>query len=146
MTELTTLWLVWDLSEIQTKKLEYQLNLEKLKNELESSMLMIRIRKWEEMLKQLNEKENELKSKWLELLNKSNIDKFESNWVQVRKKTSIWKLIIDNEDEVPKDYIKTETKTITKINKNEIKNDLKQGVIVPWVHLEQDVTLEIKYL
>jgi len=144
MTELTTLWLVWDLSEIQTKKLEYQLNLEKLKNELESSMLMIRIRKWEEMLKQLNEKENELKSKWLELLNKSNIDKFESNWVQVRKKTSIWKLIIDNEDEVPKDYIKTET--ITKINKNEIKNDLKQGVIVPWVHLEQDVTLEIKYL
>jgi len=146
MNEIIKLWLIWELSRIQTQKLEYKENLIKLKNELEDSMLMARIKKWEAMIKELESKEVELKSKWLEILEKSGIDKFETDWVEVRKKTSVWRLIVDDENLIPEDYKETETITKTKINKKELKEDIKQWVIIEWCHLEQDIELVIKYL
>ena len=88
--------------------------------------------------------ETELKNKWIEILQTAWIDKFESNWTEVRIKTTAWSLKIDDEEKLDDCYKKTVTKTTTSIDKNEIKKDMKEWVIIEWVTLEKKVTLEIK--
>ena len=146
MTEITTTsWLIWTLSWLQSKKLQYKELISKLEIEVEESELVRRLMKWKSMLKALELDEIELKQQWLKILDKANIDKFEANWIEVRKKVWIWSLIIDDADKIDKDYKKEEVKTTIKIDKNAIKKDLKEWVIIDWVHLEQKISLEIKY-
>jgi len=143
MWELTTTsWLIWTLSWLQSKKLEYQALVAKLEAELEQSELVQRINKGKELLRELNLQEIEIKNQWLEILEKAGLDKFEANWIEVRRKESIWRLVIHNEDELS-DY-KKEKITYT-IDKKQIKEDLKEWVIIEWVSIEKNITLEIKY-
>jgi len=146
MTKITTTsWLIWTLSWIQSKKLQYKELISKLEDELLETDLYKRSITWKNLLKELEQEEIELKKQWLEILDKAWIDKFEANWIEVRKKVWIWSLIIDDADKIDNDYKTEETKTTIKINKNEIKKDLKEWVIIQWVHLEQKISLEIKY-
>ena len=146
MTELTSIWLIQNLTDIQSKKIEYENLIMKLEIELEESDLVRRIMKGKEMLKELKLEEIDLKNKWINLLQKSNIKEFTSWSTKVRIKESPWKLIIDDESLIPEQYKEEVTKTTIKIDKKELKEDMKQGEIIEWVHLDQDVTLEIKYL
>ena len=52
------------------------------------------------------------------------------------------KVIIDSQENIPSSYIVTET--VSKVNKNEIKAALKNGIIVPGAHLEETRTLQVK--
>jgi len=140
--------LIGTLSWLQSKKLQYIWLIAQYKEELEKSELVLQIRKWEQMLADLIEEENDLKIQWITILDTAWIDKFEANWVEVRKKVTAWSLIIDDESLIDKEYIKTEVvpeKTVEKIDKNAIKKDMKEWLIIDGVHLEQKVTLEIKY-
>jgi len=146
MKELTTTWLISELSEIQSKKLEYTNLIMKLEIELEESDLVRRIMKWKQLLKELKEKEIETKNNGLKVLESANIEKFESNGVEIRRKVSIWRLVIEDESLIPEHYKEEVIKTTIKIDKKEIKDNLKQWEIIDWVKLEQDITLEVKYL
>jgi len=159
----TTPWLIQELWSIQSQKLTYKALIAKLEIELQESDLMQRINKWKEMLKEVEEKEVEVKNTWIEILKKAWIDSFESNWVKVKIKTLPWKLIIENEKEVIEDYkkwkeesidwdkedifnyIKETTKTTTSFDKKEMKTDMKEWWIIERSHLEQEVKLEIKF-
>ena len=146
MTNITTTsWLIANLSDIASKKIQYQWLIAKYKEELEQSELSQKIKKWEEMLKEINLQEIELKNQWLDILDKAWIDKFEANWVEVRIKTSPWSLVVTDEDLIDDEYKSEVVKTTIKIDKNAIKKDLKEWVIVEWVLLKQEKTLEIKY-
>jgi len=138
----TTPWLISELSRIKSKTLEYKALVSKLELELSESELMKRINKWKDLLKELAEQEITLKNQWIEILQKSWIDKFEANWIKVRLKNSIWRLVIEDDSKL--DDYKKEKVTIT-IDKKAIKEDLKEWLIIEWVKIEQDVTLEIKY-
>lgn len=147
MSELTTTnGLISNLSDIQTRKLKYQALIAELEQELNESDLVKRINKWKEMLKELNLEEIEAKNKWIQILQQANIDKFEANWVQVKLKESLWRLVIEDEDKIVDDYKTEEVKTTIKIDKNAIKKDMKEWVIIEWVRLDKDITLDIKYL
>jgi len=140
----TTSWLIWTLSWIQSKKLEYNSLINKLEIEIEESELVRRLMKWKAMLRELEQEELEIKKQWLLILEKAWINKFEANGIEVRKKISVWRLVIDNEDNLS-EYTKEVVKTTKTIDKKAIKEDLKQWLIIDWVHLEKDVTLEIKF-
>ena len=145
MSEITTTsWLIWTLSWIQSKKLKYNSLINKLEIEIEESELVRRLMKWKAMLKELEQEEIEIKKQWIDILNNAGINKFEANGIEVRKKTSVWRLVIDNEDNLS-EYTKEVVKTTKTIDKKAIKEDLKQWLIIDWVHLEKDVTLEIKF-
>lgn len=139
----TTSWLIWELSNLESKKLSYRVQLQELEQELEQSELMQRINKWKALLKELEEKEIELKKNWVKILQDSWIDKFEANWVCVKLKTSPWRLVILDEDLISDEYKKV--KTSYTIDKKAIKEDMKEWVIIDWVELEQDITLDIKF-
>ena len=65
-----------------------------------------------------------------------------SNWtVSYRKSTQT---IIDDESLIPDEYKTTETKTIEKISKDDIKKALKEGKEVSGAHLFENQTLTIK--
>jgi len=144
MTALTTTnSLIGTLSTIKSKKLEYQLLLAKYEEELANSELMKKIQKWKDMIKNLEEQEKEARKKWISILQEAGIDKFSANWVEVRLKTSIWKLVVDDENLVPKEYKKEIIKTA--FQKKEIKEDIKQWLVIDWVRIEKETTLEIKF-
>ena len=145
MSDITTTnGLVTELNKITVTKLQYQCNLNELELELAESDLLARINKGKALIAELNKQETELKNKWIEILQTAWIDKFESNWTEVRIKTTAWSLKIDDEEKLDDCYKKTVTKTTTSIDKNEIKKDMKEWVIIEWVTLEKKVTLEIK--
>jgi len=65
-----------------------------------------------------------------------------SNWsISYRKSTQT---IIDDEALIPDEYKTTETKTIEKISKDDIKKALKEGKKVSGAHLFENKTLTIK--
>jgi hypothetical protein len=140
----TTSWLIWELSNLESKKLSYRVQLQELEQELEQSELIQRINKWKHLLKQLEEKEIELKNNWIKILQDSWIDKFEANWVCVKLKTSLWRLIIEDEDIVPDEYKKV--KTSYTIDKKELKKDIQEWVIIEWVSIEKTIDLDIKFI
>jgi len=145
MTTLTTTsWLIAELWSIQSQKLTYRALIAKLELELSESEIVKRINTWKQMFKEAEEKEVEIKNQWIKILQASWIDKFSANWVEVKLKTSIWRLVIENEDNLS-DYIKKVVKTTKTIDKKAIKEDLKQWLIIEGVKIEQDVTLEISY-
>ena len=147
MKELTTTsWLIWTLSWIQSKKLEFQSLVTKLEEELEQSELVQRINKGKELLKELQLQEIEIKNNGIKILEKAWINKFSANGIEIRLKVSVWKLIIDSEKDIDNCYKTEKTTVTTLIDKNAIKADMKEWVIVEWVTLQQDKTLEIKYL
>ena len=139
----TTTGLIRTLSTIKSKKLEYQSLLTKYEEELANSELMKKIQKWKDMIKDLEKQEIETRKKWISILQDAGIDKFSANWVEVRLKTSIWKLVVDDENLVPNKYKKEVIKTT--IQKKEIKEDIKQWLKIDWVRIEKETTLEIKF-
>jgi len=139
----TTPWLIAELARIKSKTLEYQALVSKLEIELKSSELMQRISKWKELLKELNCEEISMKNKWIEILQKAWIDKFESNWVQVKLKQSIWRLVVEDEEKIPEEYKKE--KITIQVDKKAIKDDIKEWLIIDGVTIEQTLSLDIKY-
>jgi len=141
----TTTWLISNIQDITLKKLEAQTLLQKLEQELRESELQQRINKWKELLKELEQEEVEIKNQWIKILQNSWVDKFEANWVEVRLKTSAWKLVVTEQDLIPEEYIKTTTKTTTSVDKTALKKAMKEWEIFDWCKIEQTLTLEIKH-
>ena len=145
MQELTTNWLITEIQTVTIDKLKAQTLLNELEIELNESELVTMINKQKTLIKELNTQETEIKNKGIEILQKAGIDKFESNWIEVRIKTSPWKLVITEESLIPTEYIKEVVKTTKSVDKKLIKENMKEWEIIDWCHLEQDVTLEIKH-
>ena len=143
--ELTTTGLISEIQNITLEKLKAQTLLQNLELELQESDLQQRINKGKEIIKELWNKETEIRNQWIEILKESWIEKFESNWVEVRIKTSPWKLVITEEELIPEEYKKTTTKTTTTVDKKLIKENMKEWEIIDWCILEQDVKLEVKH-
>jgi hypothetical protein len=143
MTNLTTQWIVDNLNWLDILKSKKSLELLNKKRELESLSIYKEIKELETEIKSIEKDETELKEKWKKILMDSWIKKFEAlDWTTIQLNKKPGKLIIQNEDLIPSDYIKT--KTTTSIDKKNLKEDIKQGVIVEWVSIETDYTLVIK--
>lgn len=146
MTEITkTSGLIVTISDIQSRKLNYNSLISELETELRNSELVCKIEKAKTYLRDLEKEELEVKANWITILEEAWIDKFEANGVEVRRKVSLWRLVIQDESLIPDQYKKEVVKTTITIDKKEIKENIKLWEIIEWVVIEQDVTLEIKY-
>lgn len=87
-------------------------------------------------------KREKLKHIVLETMKRMDIKKIETSTGTLTVKKNAPSLIVDNEDAIPSKF-KTIIQT-TKIEKNEIKNAIKNGEIIDGVHLETKESLMIK--
>lgn len=146
MTAITQDWIIDALDVIRTGKLNLSGSISLLEEELAGSEIVQKIAKLKKYLIEEEARELEIKQKWIALLDEAGIEKFESNWIEVRKKVSPWRLVIKDESLIPDQYKEEVVKTTIKIDKKEIKENIKLWEVVEWVLIEQDVSLEIKYL
>ena len=141
--EITTQTIVEKLNVITTKKLKYNKLLNEIQQELEQSDLYKRIEEGKKIISELELEEKELKDTGKFIMLDAGLKKFESidgSIAQLNKKP--WKLIIEDNDKIPQEYIKE--KTTKSIDKKTLKEDIKQWVIIEWVSISQDYELVIK--
>lgn len=143
MTTITTQGLI-DL--INAKTLEssnLKLAIANKRAELEASPIYAEIAELEAKLKEVSKEDTELRDQAKETLINAGMKKFEAldgTIVQLNKKP--WALIIEDESLVPSEY-KKEKVTIS-IDKKQLKEDVKEGVIIDGVSIKEDFTLVIK--
>lgn len=141
----TTSWLISEISSIQSLKLEYNNILTKLEIELQDSELTRRIMKGKKLLQEVEEKEIALKKQGIDILTKAGIKSFKWSWCTVSVSETAWRLIIEDDKIIPSDYKETVIKETIKIDKKNLKEDVKNGCIIEWVHIEKTVDLKIKF-
>lgn len=144
MTKLTIQWIVPQLAEIKINKLTLKNELNQAEEALKKSPEYIKVQELSKTLQGLNKEEIELNVKWKELMIATWAKKIESiagAVVQLNKKP--WKLIIESEDDIPGEYIKT--KTTTSVDKTALKKALKEWEIYDWVYIEEDFTFVCKF-
>ncbi len=77
------------------------------------------------------------------IMQKLNRDKIETDLIKFSFRWSK-SITIINEDDIPREYFKTSTKTTTSLDKNEITKLLKDWKKIPWVILEEHQNLQVK--
>ena len=142
MSDITVQWIVDILNVITIDKMKKQIQISELKKKLEESQVYIELKTAEAKLSDFNKQETDLKLQWKKVLLDSWIKKFESldgTTIQLNKKPG--KLVIENEDGL--DEYKKE-KTTVSIDKKQLKEDIKEWLIIEGVYIEEDYTLVIK--
>lgn len=143
MTQITTQWIVDELQSIQSSKLKLQANLLIQQEKLKELELYKDIQEIELNIRELDKKESELKETGKQIMIQSWLKKFEAlNWTIVQLNKKPWALVIENEDNIPKEYFKE--KTTVSIDKTTLKKDISEWLVVDWVYISEDYTLVIK--
>ena len=122
-----------------------KLNLELFnkKEALKNLELYKEIQDIEISIKQLQKQEEQIREQGKQILLNAWLKKFEAlDWTIIQLNSTPWALFIQDESKVPKEYIKE--KITTSIDKKQLKEDIKQGLIVDWCSIEVDYNLVIK--
>lgn len=143
MTQITTQSIVDTLNSIELMKANLNLQLLNKQEELKSLDLYKEIKDLEISIKQLEKQDEEIREQGKQILLSNWLKKFEAlDWTIIQLNKTPGALVIENEDLVPKEY-KKEKVTIS-IDKKALKEDIKQGLIIEWVSIEEDYNLVIK--
>jgi len=143
MTQITTQSIVDTLNSIELMKANLNLQLLNKQEELRNTDLYKEIKDLEISIKQLEKQDEEIREQGKQILLSNWLKKFEAlDWTIIQLNETPGALVIENEDLVPKEY-KKEKVTIS-IDKKTLKEDIKQGLIIEWVSIEEDYNLAIK--
>jgi len=143
MTQITTQSIVDTLNSIELMKANLNLQLLNKQEELRNTDLYKEIKDLEISIKQLEKQDEEIREQGKQILLSNWLKKFEAlDWTIIQLNKTPGALVIKNEDLVPKEY-KKEKVTIS-IDKKALKEDIKQGLIIEWVSIEEDYNLAIK--
>lgn len=95
-------------------------------------------KRYDELMDKIDNAKNDLKI----LLENNHIDSVKTPYLEIKISKNPHSTFIRNEMDIPVEYIK---ETIVKtINKKQILDDLKHGVIIPGVELQQKTRIDIK--
>ena len=144
MTEITTQSLVEQINSSTVLSMQLKSKITDKKKELEENELVIQIEEMEEQLKKVQKNETELKERVKETMMNAGMKKFEAldgTIVQLNKKP--WALVIEDESILPLDEYRKEKVTVS-IDKKQLKEDIKEWLIIEWVSIKEDYTLIIK--
>ena len=144
MSELTTTWIIHTIEALEKMEAHLNESLSNRKQELYDSLLYRDIIDLETSLKQLEQQKLDAIEAGKDLMISNGLKKFEAlNWTIIQLNETPWALIIENEKIIPKEYIKEKiTKTI---DKKQLKEDIKEWLILEWVSIKKDYNLVIKY-
>lgn len=144
MTQITTQGIIEQINTVTANMADLNLRLANAKAELEQTELAREIKNLEMWLKEYTKVDKELREQGKQILIDSWIKKFEAlDWTIIQLNKKPWALVIENEDNIWDEYKKEKT-TIT-IDKKQLKEDIKQWVIIDWVYIKEDYTLAIKH-
>ena len=137
-------WFLNNLKIIWINKLRLLTELANKKEELEKSSLFQEIREIEKTLFSLNREEKEQKELAKSFLLEKNIKSFKTLFGdEIKLKETPWILVID--DESIKELSEYRKEKITfSIDKKQLKEDIKQGLIIDWVYIKKDFILDVK--
>lgn len=143
MTQITTQWLVEKINAATIQAITLKWKIAEKKQALAQYPENKEIEEMEVLLKEINKEDTELRNTVKETLISAGMKKFEAldgTIVQLNKKP--WALVIEDESLVPDEY-KKEKITIS-VDKKQLKEDIKEGVIIEGVSIKEDYTLVIK--
>ena len=144
MTNLTTQWIVDNLNNIDKNKANLNLELANMKAELSKSKIVLDIAELELKLKQLSKQEKEIKEQGKQILITAWIKKFEAlDWTVIQLNKKAWVLKIEDETISDLDEYR-KTKTTISIDKKQLKEDIKQWLIIEWVSIPENYTFVVK--
>lgn len=114
------------------------------KEKLESTQFYQNIRQIEKSLRIIDQEEEKTKEEARQFLIEKNIKNLKTlNGDEIKLKETPWTLII--EDENIKELVEYRKEKITfSIDKKQLKEDIKQGLIIDWVYIKKDFILDIK--
>ncbi len=143
MENLITQWLIEQINNNTAIQASKNLELENLKATLVELEVVKQISQLELELRELKKQDTELKEQGKNILMDSWIKKFEAlDWTIIQLNKKPWALVIESEDNI-EEYIKG--KTTRTIDKKQLKEDIKQWVVIEWVYIKEDYTLAIKH-
>ena len=91
----------------------------------------------------ITNKQKQLRDYLLFNMQESGITKIDCPLFKISLRKGVEKVVIDNEARIPDEFAKVEV--VTKIDKNEVKKQLKSGIEIPGARLERgETTLSIK--
>lgn len=144
MTDIKTQGLVEAINSKTLEQADLNLTLSNLRAELENSEIAKNIKTIEWDLRELAKEDKELREQGKQILIDSWVKKFEAlDWTIIQLNKKPWALVIEDDMLTELDeYRKTKT-TIT-IDKKQLKEDIKEWVIIEWVYIKEDYSLVIK--
>lgn len=143
MTEITTQWIINFIQQTQTMKSKLNLELLNKKEQLKNLPLYIEIQDLETSIKELDKQEEQAKEQGKQIMLESWLKKFEwLDWTIVQLNKTPWALVIEIEDNIPKEYFKE--KTTVSIDKTTLKKDIAEWLLIEWVYISEDYKLVIK--
>lgn len=141
--ELKPQWIIDTINSIEIQKMKLNRLLSNKKQELIENWIYKEIKDIETSIRQLEQQENEAREVWKQIMISNGLKKFEAldgTIIQLNK--TPWSLIIENEEYIPEEYIKT--KIVRTIDKVSLKKDIQEWFIIEWVSISEDFNLIIK--
>lgn len=119
-------------------------NIAKYVHDLRGSQVMIdsEIERLQNMKRILLNREKDMMNYLSTNMQRCEIEKIESPFFKIQFKTCPCKVDVLDADLIPDEYKRVKTEIM--IDKNKIKSEMKEGVVIPGVQLVQDKKLEIK--
>ena len=144
MSELKPQGIVDNLNQITISTLTKKQELVNKKLELEKTTIYNEIQDLEYELKELATQDKELREQGKQILIDSWIKKFEAlDWTTIQLNKKPWVLVIENENNIELDDYWKEKVTRT-MDKKQLKEDIKQWVVINGVYIKEDFSLVIK--
>lgn len=133
-----------NLKILWVNKLRLLHSLAEEKEKLESTQFWLNIKQIEKSLRIMDLEEEKVKEEAKQFLIEKNIKILKTlNGDEIKLKETPWRIHIEDENiEELKEYRK-ETFSIS-IDKKQLKEDIKQGLIIDWVYIKKEYILDIK--
>ena len=122
------------IRDVQLQKSNLQSEILWLKEELYKTEFYQMIVKKEQELKQIENKENEMKTNIVNQMLQYDLKSIEFNHQKFTLKKTPWSIVINSEAEIPDQY-KKEKKEIV-IDKKLLKEAVQNGLVVEWVEIQ----------
>lgn len=143
MTQITTQSIIDTLNWIDKMKSSLNIELINKEQELKNLALYSEIKELELSIKQLEKQEEEVKEQGKQIMLNAWLKKFEAlDWTVIQLNKKPWALIIENEELIPKEYLKE--KTTVSVDKTTLKKDILEWLIIDWCYISEDYSLVIK--
>ena len=143
MTEITTQGIVERINSTTIQSIQLKGKIAEVKQRLAEYPENREIEKLNVLLKEITTEDTEMRNLAKDKMLNAGMKKFEAlDWTTIQLNKKPWALVIEDESLIPDEYKKE--KTTISIDKKQLKEDIKEWVIIDGVSIKEDYTLVIK--
>ena len=143
MTEITTQGIVEKINSTTIQSIQLKGKIAEVKQRLAEYPENREIEELNVLLKEITTEDTEMRNLAKDKMLNAGMKKFEAlDWTTIQLNKKPWALVIEDESLIPDEYKKE--KTTISIDKKQLKEDIKEWVIIDGVSIKEDYTLVIK--